>query len=361
MHDPSDHRLDRPAAVRPGEELPVERLAACLRAHLPGWDGPLQVAQFPSGYSNLTYLVVAGDREYVLRRPPFGAQIKTAHDMGREYRILEALHPVWGRVPRPVWYCDDETVLGAPFYLMERVPGVILRATLPEAARPDAATMARVADAFVDTLVELHGLDYRAAGLGDWGRPQGYVQRQIEGWTKRYQAARTDDIAELERAARWLADHLPPEADATLIHNDYKYDNLVLDPDELTRVRAVLDWEMATIGDPLMDLGTTLGYWVTASDPDWLQGLALNPSLWPGNPSREALVQAYATRSGRDPGNAVFYYVYGVFKVAVIAQQIYKRYVEGKTSDARFAGLIHAVRGLGIAAMRAIQTGRIDA
>lgn len=360
MHHTSTDRLDRPTAVRPGEELPLDRLTDYLKAHLPPWEGPLQVQQFPSGYSNLTYLVVAGGQEYVLRRPPFGAQIKTAHDMGREYRVLSALHPVWPRVPRPLCHCTDEAVLGAPFYLMERVQGVVLRASLPAALRPTAAEMERIAMAFVDTFVELHDIDYRAAGLGEWGRPQGYVQRQIEGWTKRYRAARTDDIAELEKAARWLADNQPAESDATLIHNDFKYDNLVLDPADLSRVRAVLDWEMATIGDPLMDLGTTLGYWVTENDPDWLQALALNPSIWPGNPSREALVQAYAARSGRDPGNAVYYYVYGVFKVAVIAQQIYKRYVEGKTSDARFAGLIHAVRGLGIAAMRAIQSGRID-
>ncbi len=356
----SEPWIDRPAPVRPGEELDLPALESYLRRHLPEFKGELRVEQFPSGYSNLTYLLRIGERGFVLRRPPFGAQVATAHDMGREYRILSALHPVWERVPRPLVFCEESEVLGAPFYLMERVEGVILRGNLPPERRPEPEGMRRIAEALVNTLVELHALDYRAAGLGELGRPAGYVERQIRGWTQRYLAAKTEELPELEKAAAWLEEHRPPESDIALIHNDFKYDNLVLDPEDPTRVRAVLDWEMATLGDPLMDLGTTLGYWVTADDPEWLQRLSLNPSTLPGNPSRSELVESYARRSGRDPGDAVFYYVYGIFKVAVIAQQIYRRYVEGKTADPRFARLDQAVRGLGIAAARAIQTRRID-
>lgn len=352
--------IDQPAAVRKGEALDAERLEAYLRAHLPGAEGPLVVAQFPSGFSNLTYLLRFGDRALVLRRPPFGATIKSAHDMGREYAILSRLAPVYPKVPKPLLYCEDEAVIGAPFYVMERVEGVILRAKMPEAMIPPPDRMAAVAGAFVDTLAELHAVDYAAAGLGELGRPEGYVRRQIEGWARRYRKARTDDVPALERAAAWLDEHQPPESGTALIHNDYKYDNLVLAPDDWSRVIAVLDWEMATIGDPLMDLGTTLGYWVDPDDPPAMQALRLSPTTLPGNPTRAEVAERYAAASGRDLGDVVFYYVYGLFKIAVIVQQIYARYRAGHTSDPRFAGLIHAVRACGDVAERAIGKGRLD-
>ncbi|MDX1530847.1 MAG: phosphotransferase family protein, partial [Rhodothermales bacterium] len=342
----ADHDfIDRPRTVRPGEELDTERLAEVLRDGL-GLEGTLDVEQFPSGYSNLTYLVRVGTRELVLRRPPFGAAVKGGHDMGREYAILRRLH---GRfpVPEPLLYVEDDDDFGAPFYVMERVRGVILRAEMPTAMRPDEATMRGIADAFVDTVAALHGLDLQAAGLADFGRPEGYVRRQVEGWTRRYRKAQTDEVAEVEAAAAWLDRNRPAESGAALIHNDYKYDNLVLDPDDWTRVRAVLDWEMATVGDPLMDLGSTLGYWVEADDSPVLQLLALSPTTLPGNPTREELVARYERATGRTVEHPVFYYVYGLFKLAVIVQQIYKRYVEGHTHDERFAGLLHAVRVCG--------------
>ncbi len=356
---------DRPAAVRAGEELDVERLAAYLGARLPDFSGPLTVEQFPRGFSNLTYLLRCGDRQLVLRRPPLGAAIATAHDMGREHRILSRLVEVYPRVPRPLLYCDDPEVIGgtaggAPFYVMERLEGVILRSRMPPEMTPGPERMANIADAFVTTFAELHAVDFEAAGLGDLGRPEGYVRRQIEGWAKRYRNARTDDIPEMERAAAWLADELPAESGASLIHNDFKYDNLVLDPVDGSRVIAVLDWEMATLGDPLMDLGTTLGYWVEAGDPPELLSLDLNPTTLPGNPTRLELVERYAAASGRDVGPVVFYYVYGLFKIAVIVQQIYARYLKGDTRDQRFAGLIHAVRACARVATQAIDRRRID-
>ncbi len=352
--------LDHPQPVRPGEEVDAVRLAAYLHGVIPELHGELTVAQYPQGYSNLTYLLRLGERELVLRRPPFGSEGGTAHDMAREYGILQALAPVYARVPQPLAYCSDETVIGAPFFVMARVPGVILRARLPAGLDPSPAVLARLAEAALANLAVIHALPLATLDLPFKAAPQGYVARQVEGWTRRYAQARTDSIPELERAAAWLAAHLPPDSAATLIHNDYKHDNLVLDPSDLPTIRAVLDWEMATVGDPLMDLGTTLGYWVEADDPPALQALRFGPTTLPGNPGRAALVAYYAAISRRDVSNIVFYYVFGLFKIAGIAQQIYARYQRGHSHDPRFAGLIHAIRALGQTAVLAIEKNRLD-
>ncbi len=351
---------DQPTTVRQGEELDTAKLGAYLSAHVPDLDGPVAIEQFPAGHSNLTYLLRVGDRELVLRRPPFGAKIKTAHDMGREYHILSHVSDVYPQAPRPLLYCQDEAVLGAPFYVMERLEGIILRAFVPKGLEIVPSLMQSLSENFVYNLVEIHGIDYEAAGLGDLGRPAGYVRRQIEGWTTRYHNARTDDVPDVERCAAWLAENMPPEVGASLIHNDYKYDNLVLDPRDLPRIIGVLDWEMATIGDPLMDLGTTLGYWVDPDDPEELQNLSFCLTMLPGNLNRRELAQRYAERSGHDPSNILFYYVYGLFKIIVIIQQIYARYKAGLTKDQRFAIMGHVVWLLGKVAVLAIEKGRID-
>ena len=356
--------MDKPATVRPGEALDADKLAAYLRQHVPGLpeSAALQVEQFPSGHSNLTYLLRIGERELVLRRPPFGAKIKTAHDMGREYLILSRLADVYAKVPRVLVYCEDETVLGVPFYVMERLKGIILRAAAPKGLELSPTLMRALSENMLDNLVEIHRVDYQAAGLGDLGRPAGYARRQIEGWTQRYANARTDDVPDIERVAAWLAEHTPPDADSgsALIHNDYKYDNLVLSPDDPASIIGVLDWEMATLGDPLMDLGTSLGYWVDPGDPPELQTLRFGLTTLPGNLNRRELAQRYAQQSGRDVSNILFYYVYALLKIAVIVQQIYARYKAGFTQDERFARLIDAVWALGRTAMLAIDKGRID-
>lgn len=346
--------VDRPGSVREGEELDTEALASFLDDEL-GLSGSLEVEQFKSGYSNLTYLVRVGDRELVLRRPPIGSEVATAHDMTREWRVLSGLYPVWEKVPEPLVLCEDADVLGAPFYLMERVRGVILRSRMPADLEPAPETARRLSEIFVDTLVELHDVDLEDAGLDDMGRPEGYVERQVTGWTRRWEGSRTDEIPEIDRAARWLADHLPEESGASLIHNDFKFDNFVLDPRSLTHVEAVLDWEMATVGDPLMDLGTSLGYWVEADDPEPLQQFRFGPTHLPGMLTRREIAERYADRSGRELPDLTFYYVFGLFKIAVIAQQIYYRYVQGLTKDERFALLIHAIRTLGHVAVGAIE------
>jgi aminoglycoside phosphotransferase (APT) family kinase protein len=357
--------IDQTAPIRPGEELPVARLEEYLKRHLPDAAGTLAVEQFPHGHSNLTYLLRLGvaahprhlQTEWVLRRPPFGNPVKTAHDMGREYRVLSGLCTVFPAAPRPRLFCADESILGAPFYVVERRRGIVLRKELPPGVTLDPPTARRLSTALIDTLALLHALDYRAAGLGELGKPEGYVARQVAGWSKRYAAARTDDVPELERVARWLSDHLPPEAGAAVIHNDYKYDNLLLDPADPTRIVAVLDWEMATVGDPLMDLGTTLGYWVEAGDPEPLRRTAFGPTALPGSLTRRELVERYQERTGRAAPGVLFYYCFGLFKIAVIVQQIYARYVRGHTRDARFAALHEVVAVLGRQAERALEAG----
>jgi aminoglycoside phosphotransferase (APT) family kinase protein len=346
--------------VRDEEQLDTASLLSYLRGRMDVPDAPLRIEQFPAGFSNLTYLVHAGEQEFVLRRPPFGAKIKTAHDMNREFTILSRLRPVYAKVPRPVLYCEDESVIGAPFYLMERVRGVILRARLPEGLTLTPDVMRRLSESFVENLVEIHGIDFLAAGLGDLGRPDGYVMRQIEGWTKRYYNARTDDVPEVEKLAVWLAEHAPPDSGRALIHNDYKYDNVVFAPDDLSRVVAVLDWEMATVGDPLMDFGTALGYWVDADDPEEWKQMGFGLTALPGNLRRRHLVELYARLSGRDVRDVVFYFAYALLKVAVIVQQIYHRYRQGFTTDPRFSNLGSLVRACGVLAGRAVEKRRID-
>jgi aminoglycoside phosphotransferase (APT) family kinase protein len=361
--------VDPTRPVREGEEIDAERLAAWLAIELPeelrpAFAGSLVIEQFPSGHSNLTYLVrgqAAGgsSAELVLRRPPFGNQVKSAHDMGREARVLEKLRGHYDKAPRVHARCDSDEVLGAPFYVMERMRGTILRRKAPVGVSLDEDVLARLGEAFVDALVELHEVDWRAAGFGEIARPEGYVERQVSGWAKRYEAARTDDVPDVERAAAWLASHLPESPPAVLLHNDFKYDNLVLDPAELSHIVGVLDWEMSTVGDPLMDLGTALAYWVEPSDAAPLQQFTFGPTNLPGSPSRRELAERYAERRGLSLEALRFYYCFALFKNAVVAQQIYARYQKGLTQDPRFGAMIFGVRLLGEAAVRTIDSGEI--
>ncbi len=351
---------DQAEEPREEERFDPERLRPFLEASLPGVSGPLSLLQFCKGHSNLTYLVRCGDRELVLRRAPFGAKIKSAHDMRREFTILSALQGAYSKAPRPVAFCDDESLLGARFYLMERVHGVVLRGATPPAGVVFTAELLRAtSSALLDNLADLHAVDLVATGLASVGHPEGYLARQVSGWTERYAKAKTDELGEVTAAADWLAGNLPAQSGASLIHNDYKYDNVMLDPADLTRIVAVLDWEMATVGDPLSDLGSLLGYWVDPDDPEELRERPYGPTLLPGSLSRAQLVERYAQRSGRDPSSILFYYVFALFKIAVILQQIYKRFVDGHTRDPRFGALIHSVRILARQSARALEKGRI--
>lgn len=358
MSDASKTPHNPSVALKAGPPAWLAPLNTYVRAHAPQLGTLTHVERFAAGHSNLTFMLQnEAGAQWVLRRPPQGAQVKTGHDMSREHRVLRGLASSQVPCPAPVILCEDPEVLGAPFYIMERVEGVILRA--PTSPWPE-DVMAGVCAAFVDALVKIHGVDLKRVGLQDLGQPQGYVARQVKGWTGRYARAKTDDIPEMQKVASWLDAHQPLSGQGTLIHNDFKYDNLVLAPDDPTTLRSVLDWEMATLGDPLMDLGTSLGYWVDPGDDPSIKAFQMGPTTAPGNLTREGLVEAYAAASGRDVGDALFYYVFGLFKICVIAQQIYARFVQGHTQDPRFGGLIHAVRALSRAAWRAIQVGRIS-
>jgi aminoglycoside phosphotransferase (APT) family kinase protein len=349
---------DHAGNIRSGEELDVLKLEPYLRHHLPDLAGPLNVRQFPSGHSNLTYSISLGGKEMVLRRPPFGSKVKTAHDMGREYHVLEKLHSAYP-APKPLLYCADESVLGAPFYVMERVHGIILRQQLPPELRIDPSTARRLSESFIDNLAKLHQLDYQALGLGALGKPEGYLERQVKGWIERYAGSKTHELAEVETISAWVRQHMPAASGATLIHNDYKYDNMVLSSDDITRIVAVLDWEMSTLGDPLTDLGSALAYWVEASDPPDIRPARWGPTSLPGSLTRVELLERYQSQTGREVPDIVFYYVFALFKIAVIIQQIYYRYYHGFTKDERFAALGQVARGLLSAAVRAMKENHI--
>ncbi len=350
---------DQTTFVRPGEELDLAKLEPFLRGHFPDQAGTLVVRQYPSGHSNLTYSVQLGSRELVLRRPPFGSKVKTAHDMGREFRVLSKLHDHYPPAPHVLLFCDDASVLGAPFYLMEPIHGIILRSDVPPGLDFPPETARRVCESFLDNLALLHGLNYNAIGLADLGKPQGYLERQVRGWIERYHGSKTHDIPEVETVSQWIQQHMPSSNDAALIHNDYKYDNVVLDPNDLTKIIGVLDWEMCTIGDPLTDLGSALAYWVDASDPPEILETRWGPTSYPGSLTRAQLVQRYAQKTDRDVSNMVFYLVFARFKIAVIVQQIYYRYHQGLTHDERFATMPHRIKLLLRAALQTAETGAI--
>jgi aminoglycoside phosphotransferase (APT) family kinase protein len=343
--------------LRPGEEVDLNTLNAFLASDAPQVGHVATVEQFPGGFSNLTYLLKTDRGEFVLRRPPRGVAKGSAHDMGREHRILSALSTRGVAAPKPIVLCDDESVLGAPFYIMERVRGVILRGAPRDPPSPD--VMRKLSESFVDTLVAIHRIGPSDPAIGALGKPDGYIARQVGGWTSRWEKSRTDDVPSMERVAAWLASHQPHEGAATLVHNDYKYDNLVLDPDVLSHVHAVLDWEMATLGDPLLDVGTSLGYWVEAGDHPAFRALGLGATALPGNFTRAELWQRYLEKADRASTDPTFYYVFGLFKIAVIAQQIYFRFRRGLTTDERFARLGEAVQLLVLTAASAIERGSI--
>jgi len=351
--------LDHPAAIRPGEELNLVRLEPYLRRQFPSDVGEFRVRQFLSGHSNLTYSLRLGARELVLRRPPFGSKVKSAHDMSREFRVLSKLHSVYSPAPEVLLYCDDDSVIGAPFYVMNPIHGIILRSHVPPGLDFPAETARRLNESFVDNLIRLHRVDYSAVGLSDLGKPEGYLERQIRGWTERYYGSKTHDYPEVQKISAWMQQHMPSTSGVSLIHNDYKYDNVVLDSNDATKIVGVLDWEMCTIGDPLTDLGTTLAYWVDATDPEELQKNRWGPTNVPGSLTRTEIVHDYARKTGTDPSQIAFYIAFARFKLAVIVQQIYYRYHQGLTKDERFASMPDAIHMLLRASLHTAQTGQI--
>ncbi len=321
---------------RPGEELDASAVDAWIKPRVPGLAGTPKVTLFSGGASNWTYRLEYPGADLVLRRPPAGTKAKSAHDMGREYRVQAALRPVYPCVPEMVAFCSDISVIGSEFYVMRRISGPILRGRLPDGLTLPPASARALCIEFVERLVELHRVDPRTAGLLDLGRGGGYARRQIDGWIARYGAARTWNVPRFRRVAAWLDAHVPGDAAACVIHNDFRLDNLVLDPGDPTRVAGVLDWEMATLGDPLMDLGNSLAYWVEEDDDVVARATRRQPTHLPGMLTRAEIAAAYFERSGLEPRDMAFYEVYGLFRLAAIAQQIYVRYHRNETRNPAF-------------------------
>ncbi len=338
---------DKATAVRTGEELDSRKIFKYLKDNIPQLEEDLEISQFPSGFSNLTYCIKSGTKEFVLRRPPFGKKAKSAHDMGREYRMLQALKPVFPYCPAPVAYTEDESIIGCPFYIMERISGIILHKNLPAHLKFSATDARKLCVELMDVQIKLHAIDYKGIGLESLGKPEGYVERQTAGWSARYRDARTPDAPDYEQVMAWLKDKMPDTpVKPAIIHNDYKFDNVVLDVANPLKIIGVLDWEMATIGDPLMDLGNSMAYWVESGDPEAMQLIRLMPTNIEGSLTRKEIAELYAARTGTSIANFDFYYCFGLFRLSVIAQQIYYRFYHGQTKDERFKMLIFAVKVL---------------
>jgi aminoglycoside phosphotransferase (APT) family kinase protein len=346
------------AAVRTGEELDTAALGEYLRDKIEGMDSGIEIQQFPSGHSNLTYLLATDTHEYVLRRAPLGPVAAKAHDMAREYHLLRSVHPHFAEAPNVFHLCADPAVIGAVFYIMERRRGVILRESVPPQIQclPDYGHV--ISEAFIDCMVRLHAVDVRSSGLIALGKPDGFLERQVHGWAERWQRAKTEDLPEMGTVIEWLSDALPTSSPATLVHNDYKLDNVMLSAESPDRIEAVLDWEMSTVGDPLVDVGLTLCYWHWAAAPELgshgVQALTANPEWY----SREEFIARYAERTGRDLSRIAYYEILGIFKLAVILQQIYYRFHRGQTSDLRFRDFDVRVKGLAKLAASLVERSR---
>jgi aminoglycoside phosphotransferase (APT) family kinase protein len=350
--------LDNAGAMRAGEELDIAAIDAWLRRALPTLQGQPEVTQYAGGASNWTYRLKYENEDLILRRPPAGTKAKSAHDMGREYRLQRALKPAFHHVPEMRFYCDDLSVIGAEFYVMERLNGIIPRKNLPRGLQLPAPAVRELCLAVLDTLISLHKVDYKAAGLESIGAGTGYARRQIEGWSKRYRNARTWNVPGGEKIMDWLMANLPSQERICMTHNDFRFDNVVLDPDAPTRVIGVLDWELATLGDPLMDLGNTLAYWVQADDDFLYRSTRRQPTHLPGMLTRREVVEYYCREMEIEPENWAFYEVYGLFRLSAIAQQIYYRYYHKQTRNPAFKRFWIMVHYLHWRCRRAMKGGR---
>ena len=346
MADASESAIEAEyGAVRAEDDFDHDRLAEYLRARIPGLESALEVRQFRGGHSNLTYLLRFGESEWVMRRPPRGVLPKSAHDMGREYRVLSRLWEEFAPAPRAILFCDDSAILGAPFFIMERRRGIVIkkREPLPAVLAASAEARRRASAAFIDALADLHRVDYERIGLATLGRPSGFLGRQVRSWMDRWEKAKTREVPLMNRLGAWFAANLPPEQPPVLLHNDFFLHNVMVVADDPGRLVAVLDWEMSTLGDPMVDLGIALAYWRDRSDPPDL--LALNPAenhtLREGFMTRAELAERYARRSGRDISRIDFFVAWAHWKTATVVEQLYARYARGDTTDERYATMVN--------------------
>ena len=353
-----------PALTGPGGEdlsrplVDPEAVERFLDERLPG-PGRVEVERHTAGHSNETFFVRRADDHWVLRRPPRGAFLPTAHDVMREFRVLSALDGTGVRAPRPVLACEDTAVIGVPFYLMERAEGDVIRDALPQGFRDDEPARAEIGDELVDALVELHSVDWRAVGLEGWGRPTGYLERQVRRWRGQLQLATqfSRPLPDLVRIGEWLAEHLPESGPAAIVHGDYKLDNVAIATEPPARLTAILDWEMSTIGDPLADVGWMISFWREPGDPVDVLERDTNVTRLPGFRPRGDLLERYASRTGRSLGDLTFYTVLAVWKLAILLEGSYARHLAGVTDDPFFAELEEGVPALALRAQELIDTG----
>ena len=336
-HTPPGWTEPETVAVRPEAVLDHEVVSQFLRGKLPHTDGPLAIVQFAGGHANLTYLLRFGEQEYVLRRPPGGPIAAGAYDMAREYHVLSALWQVFPPASRPYLFCEDASILGAPFFVMERRRGLVIHKEMPPAYlnRPD--LYRQLSEALIATLVALHAIDYKAVGLESLGKPDGFVARQVNNWLKRWDRARIFPIPLLDETGHWLLAHLPHSPTPTLLHNDYKLDNAMVDPTDITRIIGLFDWDQCTLGDPLVDLGLLMNYWTEATDTPGRHLFSQAPTALPGFYTRAELVQRYAVQSGRDLSAIPFYETFALWKTAIVVMQLFVLYKNGQLQDGRLA------------------------
>jgi aminoglycoside phosphotransferase (APT) family kinase protein len=337
--------VDAPDSVRAEDVIDRSRLFSYLKSHVDGLVGDGELLQFHAGHSNLTYLVKFANRELVIKRSPPGQKAKSAHDMGREFKVLSRLHGHYPFAPRAFAYCEDASIAGSPFCVMERATGVIIRSQHPAGITPEQIALQFAH--LIDGLADLHSLSVAEVGLADFGRPAGYRQRQAEGWAGRLEAARTDDLVDFAPVTKWLADNMPREPErAAVVHNDFKLDNLVWDSENVAALKAVLDWEMSTVGDPILDLACTMSFWLDPTDPPELRALRAMPTLLPGVLSRSEAIHRYVERAKHPIQSAKFLLCFGYLRRAAIEQQKYVRYRRGETTDQRFSQLNASVKAL---------------
>lgn len=353
--------LNKTVDVREGEELDIGLIGPLIKDHVKGLSGTPIVRQFASGHSNLTYSLQYPERNLVLRRPPTGTRPKSGHSMIREFSVMNALKPVFSSVPETFFHLsDEESPIGAEFYVMEQVDGRKLERDIPAEWGFGAEEGRKLCLSFFNKLIDLHKVDFKAIGLGDFGKPEGYVERQVLGWNRRYEKVITDDVESFEDVRSWLEQNMPKkEVGHAILHGDYRLDNVILAEQNPFEIIAVLDWEISALGDPLMDLGNTLAYWSQANDPEEIKAMRMQPCLAPGMLTREEICELYAKETGHDLTNFDYYLVYGVFRLAVILQQIYYRYYHGQSKNPAFSKFAGRTNVLGNYARQLIEASHI--
>lgn len=333
---PNNSVLDKAKSVREGEELDIQAIQKWLSDKIDVPNEIPQVTQYSGGASNWTYCLTYSDLELILRRPPAGTKAKSAHDMNREYTVQNALINVFSYVPKMLAFCDDPAIIGCDFYVMEKLNGIIPRANLPKGLDLSEKEVNQLCTNVLDRLVELHQVDYKTAGLATLGKGEGYTRRQIEGWINRYGKAKTWNVPSYKKVMAWLQERIPEDVATCVIHNDYRFDNVVLHPEQPTKVIGILDWELSTLGDPLMELGSSLAYWIQDDDNFAFKASRRQPTNLKGMLRREEVVEYYLDKMKLKIDNWSFYEVYGLFRLAGILQQIYYRYHHKQTRNPAF-------------------------